>query len=60
MIVLDATKRQMIKFISENFTNPDGTHPTESQLDGFKKAELEEVITNANASEAFNKFTSKG
>ncbi len=51
----NATKSQMIEFISSNFINPEGEHPVKSQLDAFRKDELAEVITNANVENEFEK-----
>ena len=39
-----ATKAQLIKFIMETFSEPDGNEISKSKLDSFKKADLEEFI----------------
>lgn len=39
-----ATKAQLINFILETFTEPDGNSVSKSKLDSFKKADLEEFI----------------
>ena len=47
------TKAQLINFIIENFTEPDGNPITKSRLDSFKKADLEEFITTRGVEEEF-------
>ena len=44
---MDATKKQLIDFISATFETTEGEHPTPAQLDAFKKDDLAKVVANA-------------
>lgn len=39
-----ATKAQLINFIMDTFSEPDGNEVSKSKLEGFKKADLENFI----------------
>jgi len=52
----NATKSQIITFISENFVTSKGECLTKSQLDNFKKDELAQVIINADVENVFEDF----
>jgi len=39
-----ATKAQLIKFIMETFSEPDGSEISKPKLDSYKKSDLEDLI----------------
>lgn len=53
---MNATKQELIQFISENFVTAEGEHPTKSQLDVFKKDDLAKVVANACVGKELNAF----
>lgn len=53
---MNATKQQLIDFISANFVTPEGDHPSKTQLDAFKKDELAQVVTDANVEKELDSY----
>ena len=53
---MEATKKQLIQFYTENFENTEGAHPTASEIDSFKKGELIDYIVSQGLESEFNKF----
>lgn len=54
--MMNATKQELIEFISANFVTPEGEHPTKAQLDVFKKDDLAKVVANACVGTQLNEF----
>lgn len=46
-----ATKQQLIEFILEFFMEADGSIPSKSKLDGYKKGDLAEFIKDKGATD---------
>ena len=51
-----ATKAQLINFILEMFSEPDGKEVSKSKLEGFKKADLEEFIKEKGAEDKLTEW----
>ena len=54
--MINATKKQIMNFISEYFVMPEGEHPTASQLDVFKKDDLAKVVENSGHVAEFDSY----
>ena len=56
---MEATKKQLIQFFTEKFEDPEGKHPTVSEIDSFKKGELVDYITEHHLEEELELFVSE-
>ena len=55
--MIEATKKQLVQFYVEKFVNPEGEHPTTSEIDNnFKKDQLVDYIVKNNLESEFEKF----
>lgn len=54
--MVNATKKQIMEFIVDNFTNSNNEHPTASQLDIFKKDELAKVVEDSGHVAEFDSY----
>ena len=53
---MDATKRQLIDFICDNFADQEGNHPEARQLENYKKDEIVKLIENAHVEDQLENY----